>query len=427
MDTIFALASGAGKAGVAVVRLSGPDAWTVTERLSGALPPVRCMALRRIRNGAGEVLDTALVVAFEADASFTGERVCEWHLHGSVAVVQAVLGVLSEQPECRMALPGEFTRRAFDMGRLDLTQVEALADLIEAETESQRRQASEVLSGALSDKVRRWRAALVRSLALIEASIDFADEEVPEDVTQEVLGLLAPVCTALQAELDGAGAAERLRAGFEVAIVGPPNAGKSTLLNYLAGRDAAITSEIAGTTRDVIEVRFDLRGLAVTLLDTAGLRETQDPVERMGVDRARARAEAADVRVHLAASDADLLMPVADTDIVLRPKDDDGEAADGVSGHTGAGVARCLDTLYRVLSDRVASASLSSHMRHREALQRGAAGLLAVVAGLESGEGDVDLISEDLRATLRVCESLIGTVDVEHVLDEIFASFCLGK
>jgi tRNA modification GTPase len=285
MDTIYALASARGKAGVAVVRLSGPEAHDAARALCGPLPEPRRTALRVLR-WQGRDLDHALVICFEKCASFTGEASVEFHLHGSQAVVAEVLRVLAEQPGLRLAQAGEFTRRALENGCLDLAQVEGLADLIDAETEAQRVQALRVLSGAIGQKVEAWRRDIIRAAALMEATIDFADEDVPVDVTPEVRGLLDGLLDSIGKEVAGASVAERIREGFEVAIIGAPNAGKSTLLNALAGREAAITSEIAGTTRDVIEVKMDLAGLAVTVLDTAGLRETSDQVEALGVELA---------------------------------------------------------------------------------------------------------------------------------------------
>ncbi|HGG65032.1 MAG TPA: tRNA uridine-5-carboxymethylaminomethyl(34) synthesis GTPase MnmE, partial [Rhodobacteraceae bacterium] len=286
MSTIYALATALGKSGVAVIRLSGPRALDAAKTLAGTLPEPRVAGLRALRDSDGVLLDQALVLTFMAGHSFTGEDVAELHLHGGPATIKAVLQTLGDLDGLRMAEPGEFTRRALENGCLDLAQIEGLSDLLDAETEAQRKQALRVFSGALGDKAESWRSQLIRAAALLEATIDFADEDVPVDVTPEVSDLLNSVMAALKTEATGVQISERIRDGFEVAIVGAPNVGKSSLLNRLAGRDAAITSEIAGTTRDVIEVRMDLNGLPVTILDTAGLRETDDTVEGIGIERA---------------------------------------------------------------------------------------------------------------------------------------------
>ena len=426
-DTIFALASAPGRAGVSVIRVSGSQAFEVARRLSGDIPQARRAALRRLTDAAGQFLDEALVLVFEPGRSFTGEAVVEFQVHGSAAVIGAVLRTLSEIEGCRQAEPGEFTRRALENERMDLTQVEALADLIDAETESQRRQALRVLSGALGDLVGQWRKDVIRAGALIEATIDFADEEVPTDVTPEVSALLDSVLAGLSRELSGLSAAERVRTGFELAIVGPPNAGKSTLLNYLAGREAAITSDIAGTTRDVIEVRMEIAGLAVTLLDTAGLRETEDAVESLGVDLARRRAMAADLRIHLLPDGTDPLIEVTDDDILVTAKADSAVGGSGVSGLTGQGVPELLENIGARLSDRTADAGLAARERHRVVLNEGQAHLLAARDLLNQGAEMYDLAAEELRAGARVLSSLLGHVDVEDLLDEIFSSFCVGK
>jgi tRNA modification GTPase len=427
-DTIFALASARGKAGVAVVRLSGPEAHAAAAVLAGSLPEPRRTALRKLR-WQGDLLDEALVVTFAHGASFTGEAACELHLHGGAATVTAVLKALSAQPGLRLAEPGEFTRRALINGQLDLTQVEGLADVIDAETDAQRRQALRVLSGAVAAKVEAWRRNLVRAAALIEATIDFVDEDVPVDVAPEVDGLLSDLLQQMRREQDGAQVAERIRDGFEVAILGAPNSGKSTLLNRLAGREAAIVSEYAGTTRDVIEVRMDLQGLPVTLLDTAGLRETADPVEGMGIHRGLRRAREADLRIFLLDGDGGppFLTPGVD-DICLRGKADlPGSPVAGVSGLTGQGIDELVAEVSHRLSVQAASASILTRERHRVAVVRAIGALESALVELRKGSARIEIAAAEIRAAIGALESLVGRVDVETLLDEIFSSFCIGK
>jgi tRNA modification GTPase len=428
MDTIYALATARGRSGLAVVRVSGPLAFAAGEALCGALPAARVAGLRRLTWG-GELLDEALVLSFAEGASFTGEAVVELHCHGGPAVVGAVLRALADQPGLRLAEPGEFTRRALDNGVLDLAQVEGLADLIDAETEAQRRQAVRVLSGSVGQKVEGWRRDLIRAGALLEATIDFADEEVPVDVSPEVLTLIDGLMDDLGREAAGVKAAERIRDGFEVAIVGAPNAGKSTLLNQLAGREAAITSEIAGTTRDVIEVRMEIAGLPVTFLDTAGLRETEDRLEQVGIDRALSRAQAADLRLFLMdGSSVTGLEPEGD-DIVVRGKADtiSGSIGLAVSGRTGAGVPELLARIGGILGERVGSAGALVRERHRVAVTTAITALAESRAEVVRPDSRVELAAEHLRTAIRSLDALVGRVDVDDLLGEIFASFCIGK
>lgn len=427
MDTIFALASARGKAGVAVVRLSGPLSHDVVEKFC-RLPSARHAALRKLVWN-DEVLDEALVLLFEKGASFTGEVSAELHLHGSIAVVSKVLHLLARFENVRLAEAGEFTRRALENGLLDLSQVEGLADLIDAETESQRKQAMRVLSGDLGKRVEEWRGKLIRAAALIEATIDFADEDVPVDVSPEVSSIIADLLSGLGKELNGANAAERIRDGFEVAIVGAPNAGKSTLLNALAGRDAAITSEVAGTTRDVIEVRMDINGLAVTVLDTAGLRESADIVEKMGIQRALERAEKADLRIFLL-TEVDESFPLSfqpdDLRVMGKADQHDGKS-DAVSGKTGAGIEWLIEEISTRLSHRAASAGLLIRERQRVALEQAIDGLNSAKLRMSRAFEQPELIAADLRLSIRALEKMVGRIDVENLLDEIFSSFCIGK
>lgn len=429
METIYALATAPGKAGVAVIRVSGPDANRVATALAGELPGVGAGRLRVLRDAAGVPLDSGLVLRFAGPNSFTGEDVVELQTHGSPASVKAVLKAIEATGLARMAEPGEFTRRALENDRMDLAQVEGLADLIDAETEAQRAQALRVLSGALGELVEGWRADLLRAAALLEVTIDFADEDVPVDVGPEVRELLSGVISALQTEIAGVAVAERIRDGFEVAILGAPNAGKSTLLNVLAGREAAITSEIAGTTRDVIEVRMDLRGLPVILLDTAGLRDAGDAIERIGIDRAKARAEAADIRVFLKTDpDDQALVYLRDGDVVLQGKADlFPDMQDGISGTTGRGVQELIDRLAATLEMRTARQATATHLRHQHAMEGAIASLEAAISEVEAGSDRTELAAEHLRHAIRRLDTLIGRMDVEAVLGEIFSRFCLGK
>lgn len=431
METIFALATAQGKAGVAIVRVSGPRAWSAVANLVSSLPETRNAGVRILRDSNGEAIDEALILVFESGSSFTGEKVVELHLHGSTAVIAAVLHELSSQPGLRLADPGEFTRRALENGRLDLSQVEGLADLIDAETEAQRRQALKVMRGALSDKANAWRSDLLRAIALIEVTIDFADEEVPVDVAPEVLELISAVREEMREQSSGAVIAERIRDGFEVAIVGKPNSGKSTLLNRLAGREAAITSEIAGTTRDVIEVRMDLAGLPVTLLDTAGIRDSENTIEALGVERARERAEMADLRIFLldqADIEPDLNVRVLPGDIMVQGKADLGSShRASVSGLTGEGIDNLLGVLSKELENRASGATSVIRERHRIALIDGVVALNRAEVHIKMGSEWSELAAEEMRQALRAMDSLIGRVDVESILDVIFSSFCLGK
>ncbi len=426
MQTIFALATAKGRSGVAIIRISGPDAVICARNVMESVPNKR--GIRKIYDSDGALLDEALVLQFLAGKSFTGEPVVELHLHGSPAVVAAVTRRLGSDDRLRPAEAGEFTRRALDNGQLDLAQVEGLADLIDAETEHQRKQAMRVFSGALGALVDAWRADLIRAVALLEATIDFVDEEVPVDVTPEVSLLLERVMLQMRGELAGVQAAERVRDGFEVAIIGKPNVGKSTLLNRLARRDVAITSEIAGTTRDVIEVRMDIDGIPVTLLDTAGLRETDDLVENLGVIRARARAADADLCIYMLDIDEEIPHDTDNKCIVLRAKADLVANSDhAVSGLTGQGVDDLISTIGTKLAGQVGSVGVAIRERHRIALMRGETEIEEALAKLRRDDGLAEITAEHIWRAVRAVDSLVGRVDVEDVLDEIFSSFCIGK
>ncbi|WP_208347144.1 tRNA uridine-5-carboxymethylaminomethyl(34) synthesis GTPase MnmE [Pseudaestuariivita rosea] len=430
MDTIFALATVRGKAGVSIIRISGADAFTgVRCLLKTDLPQPRQSALRKLYGEDGELIDQALLLAFDKDHSFTGEQTVELHIHGSPAVQTMLLNHLSTLNGFRIADPGEFTRRALENGRLDLSRVEGLADLINAETEAQRKQAMRLFSGELAEKSVLWRTKLIRAAALMQATIDFADEEVPEDVSSEVLGLLRDVISDLDHQVKGYAASERIRSGFEVAIVGRPNVGKSTLLNALARRDAAITSHIPGTTRDIVEVQMDLNGLPVTVIDTAGLRETADEIETIGIDRAKRRASDADLRVFLIDPEDEIQEVTQHADDIVVIGKGDLRPIDGlsVSGKTGAGLNQLIDLIVKALEGRTQGAGLAVRERHRVAVEDTIAKLDSAVLLIQKGEQYTDLSAEELRSAIHSISSIIGIVDVEDILDEVFSSFCLGK
>lgn len=427
MDTIFALATAPGKSGVAVIRVSGPRAFDACREFGFDAPELRKTVLRRLVHETRGFLDEALVLTFGEGASFTGEPVVEFHVHGSIAIINSVLDCLRLLPGYRPAQAGEFTRRALNNGQLDLTQVEALADLIEAETEMQRKQALNGFTGRLREQSETWRRDLIHALSFLEATIDFVDEEVPVDVFPDVERLLSSVIQTIEREINGFGVAERIRTGFEVAIVGPPNAGKSTLLNALAGRDAAITSEVAGTTRDVIEVRMDLGSLPVTFLDTAGLRETSDVVETIGIERAIARARSADLRVFLQGDGDFLVLEPQEQDIIVAGKADLRLDGQGVSGLTGAGIQALIEQVRSYLMANATSAGLVSHERQKAVLDEGCSSLKKSLGFVLAGPEQYDLATEELRSAIFALERLVGRVDVEDVLDKVFSSFCIGK
>ncbi len=427
METIFARATAAGKAGVAVIRISGPHARLAAERLAGPLP-VEGRALRILRNAEREPLDQALCLTFSEGHSFTGECVTELQIHGSPAAVSAVLAALQAMEGLRPAEPGEFTRRALENNRLDLTQVEGLADLIDAETEAQRRQAFRVFAGALGQKASGWRRILIEVAALAAAAIDFSDEDVPADLSRDIALRLEKIRSELDREQRGIGAAERLRDGFEVAILGAPNAGKSTLLNAISGRQAAITSHLPGTTRDIIEVRLDIAGLPVTMLDTAGLRAAVDEIEKLGVDLALRRAETADLRIWLLDPGESVGSAWKDGDIVLRAKADINPGpGPGVSGKTAEGVPELIVMIADKLHQRTANASIATRDRHRRAIARALFHLDQALEALPYLQDNPEFVAEETNLAIRAIDSIVGRVDVEDILSEVFARFCIGK
>lgn len=447
-QTIFALSSGAGRAGVAVIRISGPGAGSALEALAGRLPPPRLATLGRLRDpGDASPLDDALILWFPGPQSYTGEDVAELHVHGGTAVVAAMLDVLGRQPGLGMAEPGDFTRRAFLSGKLDLTGAEGLIDLIDAETQAQRRQALRQSDGRLGRLYDGWRERLTGLLAHFEAAIDFPDEELPDTLEDAVQGDILGIAKELTLHLEDNQRGERLRDGIYIAILGPPNVGKSSLLNLLSRRDAAIVSAQAGTTRDVVEVRLDLGGYPVILADTAGLRDSTDAIEAEGVRRARMHAGFSDLKLVVFDStaeghesavaeaagliDGDTIVVRNKIDLLSgkgRPRSapggDKALAICDLSVLTGDGVERFLKVLCDAVVARIGQAStpVITRARHREAVRSCCDALDRAL-----GAGEAALAAEDLRLAVRALGRITGAIDVEDLLDVIFRDFCIGK
>ena len=449
-DTIFALSSARGRAGVCLIRVSGSRARVAIAALTGSgAPAARVATLRRFVDARGEPIDRGLVLWFPAPHSFTGEDVAEFHAHGSPAVIAALVARLGQLNGLRPAEAGEFTRRAFSHGKFDLTEAEGLADLVAAETEQQRRQALRQMDGGLRERYESWREGLVKALAHLEAVIDFSEEDLPRDVFDKVSASANELRSDIEFHLGDQRRGEIVRDGFSIVIVGAPNVGKSSLLNALAARDAAIVTETAGTTRDLIEVDLDLGGYAVTLVDTAGLRETSDAIESEGILRARRRAANADMRLAVIdATSPSLDGLVADTlgagDAIVANKIDLGVSHESdtwrvsdetrlpllaISAREGNGIDALLSFLTEQVIARTGGAEAAplTRLRHRNALEGARDALARAVANLVEGQRAIDLAAEDLRIATRELGRITGRVDVEDLLDVIFREFCIGK
>jgi tRNA modification GTPase len=429
-ETIFAPATGAGRAAIAVIRLSGPMVGGVLERIAGRVPRQRFAHYATIRDpGTGEVIDRGVVLYFPQANSPTGEDYAELQIHGGRAVIRALLGVLNDFSGLREAEPGEFARRSLANGKMDLSQVEGLADLIEAETEFQRRQAVRALGGALRKRVESWRETLILALAMVEAELDFSDEADVFEPAAALRPLLESLLAEMAAVLKTDAATERLRDGYVVMLLGPPNAGKSTLLNLLARRDVAIVSPIPGTTRDMIEVHLDLGGMPVTLIDTAGLREATEEIERIGVERTRARISEADLLLWLSEEGADAPLEAEGVELLRVSTKADLEPVGSldlaISARTGFGIERLLDEIGKRAKARLGdgSTALLTRERHRRLIEEAKQ---AIEGSLELGK-PLEFVADDLRAAGRALGRIVGAVDVEDVLDAIFSQFCIGK
>jgi tRNA modification GTPase len=439
-QTIFALSSGRPPSAISIVRVSGPQAGTALTSLAGQLPAPRLATRALLRDPDEGPIDDALVLWFPGPASATGEDVAEFHVHGGRAVLAALFAALSALPDVRAAEPGEFTRRGFENGKLDLTEAEGLDDLIHADTDRQRRQALRQLKGMLGDRARDWRARIIEASALIEAGIDFSDEgDVPTEVMAPALSKIKALLGEIEEVLAAQGRGERLRDGLVVAIAGPPNVGKSTLINQLARREVAIVSPHAGTTRDIIEVHLDLDGYPVTVIDTAGIRATDDPVEQEGVLRARTRAAEADLVLWLvdAPHERNMQQGAAPVWMVRNKIDLDAASAgallptgDGaafrISASRGDGVAELVAALVGFAQNYFGQgeAGLISRERQRKLLHEAAALLHCSIGEARHGE---EFVAENLRAASQTLGRLLGRIDVEDILEAIFRDFCIGK
>lgn len=428
-DTIFALSSGSGRAGVAVVRISGPQAVGAGLCFRGGLPEPRKATVRTIVDKKNdERIDSALIVYFPAPGSFTGENIVEIQCHGGRAVVDRIFDLLANLEGFRAAEAGEFTRRAVENGRLDLTQAEAIADLIDAETEAQRRQALRQHGGELSELYEGWRARLIVAAAWCEASIDFPDEEIPAGAIGRARAELASIHDAIEAHLDDGRRGEILREGLHVAVIGSPNAGKSSLVNALAQRDVAIVSDLPGTTRDVIDVRLNLKGFPVILSDTAGLREEAVGIEKEGVRRAKKRAEEADIRLLVLDGAKPLPSNKAEAEITVFSKSDlvkDQAAGQWISVKTGEGIDGLIDQLTEKAKIEMAGEAPSlTRARHRYALNEA---LSALAKALTVDSKDWEIVAEEVRRSLQALGRISGRVDLDELLDVVFRDFCIGK
>lgn len=446
-ETIFALSSGRPPSAISIVRLTGPSAGTVLARVAGKMPASRMATHVTLRDPHQQPIDEAVVLWFPAPASVTGEDVAELHVHGGRAVLAALFAVLSRFEGVRAAEPGEFTRRAFENGKLDLTEAEGLDDLIHADTDRQRRQALRQLKGLLGDKARRWREQIIEASALIEVGLDFSDEaDVPAELLAPALVKIETLLAEIEEVLAAQARSERLREGLVVAIAGPPNVGKSTLINQLARREVAIVSPYAGTTRDIIEVQLDLDGYPVTVIDTAGIRETKDPVEQEGVRRARARASEADLVLWMSDPQQELIPEQCSAPVWrVRNKVDLGgpgpgagqakehvgalrsdNIAFGISASRGDGIDELTGAIVAFAQDYLGTGegALIGRERQRKLLEQVAASLRRSLASASHGE---ELAAEDLRAASYSLGRLLGRVDVDDILDVIFRQFCIGK
>ena len=443
--TIFSLSSGPGVSGVAIIRISGPDCKKIIDKMvNSPLPAPRVATLKKINKiNTNELIDQGLILWFPGPYSYTGEDLLEFHVHGSRAVIDAIIKSISEIKNCRLAEPGEFTKKAFQNGKINLLQAESVADLISSETEIQRRQAIEIMKGNHSSKYENWRNKLIKILSNIEAKIDFPDEDLPENILEKIKNTTSQLIKEMSKALDDQNVGERIREGFKIAILGPTNAGKSSLLNYLSKREVAIVSEFAGTTRDIIETHLNIDGYPVVMSDTAGIREAKDEIEKRGIKLALKKAEDADLNIVVIEPKSGYFTGVlkglinSEKTILVVNKLDLGidkiekELKNFNPIYISIKKEKNLSMLIKIIRDKLKNKFLSTddtlitRERHRQHLKQ----CLNYLENFETkkSENDFDKAAEDLRLATRHLGMIVGKVDVEEILDSIFSDFCIGK
>lgn len=429
-DTIFGCATAYGKSAIAVFRISGKKSWDIVEKLAGDLPhKERHLEVKWLKTPSGDFLDQAMIVIFNENNSFTGEKLAELHIHGSLAVINSINSILSEIPRVRFAEAGEFTQRALKNDRLNLAEIEGLGDLLAAETEAQRRQSLRLLRGEMGKKVEKWREKLLKICALSEAIIDFPEEDIPQNIYNDIKILLDELLKNLTKEIEGIYWAERVRNGFEVAIVGLPNSGKSTLINAIAGRDIAIISETPGTTRDIIELHTEIKGMPITFIDTAGQRDAIDKIEKIGIKKAKERSENADLRIILTEKEDISEIFYEEGDLIYNSKADIKKESSfpKISGKTHEGIAEMLEKIGEIMSVRANSVGVAVNSRHHYVIKNAIKSLETAKNQLDKADYPIEIIAENLRNGMNALESLIGVIGIEQVLEQIFSKFCIGK
>ena len=430
-STIFALSTVPGKSGIAIVRVSGPQSFEVVRALAGTIPSPRKAVLRSLRDD-NEIIDKALVICFTANNSFTGEDMVEFHIHGSNSIVKHLSEVLSNKFDLLIADRGEFTRRALDNGRMDLSQAEGILALINSETRTQKNQALSCLAGGISDKTQEWRELILRGVALAEIMIDFTDDDVPDDTVNDIKSVVASLLRSLEFELRQYKAAELVRDGYDVTIIGKPNVGKSSLLNYIAGREKAIVSDQAGTTRDVIELSMDLNGYQVNFFDTAGIHESSDRIEKIGIERATKKANGSNMRIFLLENNdliEDFNISVGKNDLLLSAKGDKNKQCKylAVSGKTGMGVDKLLNLISDNIKSETGQSSILINERHKKVIRETVLALHLAQDEICKSDMRIEIVAECLRTVITQFDLLIGKINVEDILGSVFSSFCIGK